>query len=298
MNLTNISNFSQPLESDEMTSTFSAYLTEAETAGLIVFLVLFGFAGFLQNLVLILSISLTVGFPDAPVNLFVLSLACANLLLCAVPAPLLIYNIYQSIFSIFITVTNFVIAATTGSIFLLTLNRLVSTVRPLKYPKIMAFRRTVTMIGVIWFVAILGGFVFMFIGKKHFPITRSTMVFYITSSIVMSVYMYNLGRKHSKKLVLQMRAITGQTQATTDEFRALTSLFMIAGSFAACWLPVIIASLLLNKFEDPIRFYRTFSFTCPLTLVNAVVDPIIYYYRSEGFRLSLKRLVRRFRNHG
>lgn len=114
----------------------------------------------------------------------------------------------------------------------------------------------------------------------------------------MSVYMYNLGRKHSKKLVLQMRAITGQTQATTDEFRALTSLFMIAGSFAACWLPVIIASLLLNKFEDPIRFYRTFSFTCPLTLVNAVVDPIIYYYRSEGFRLSLKRLVRRFRNHG
>jgi hypothetical protein len=178
MNLTNISNFSQPLESDEITSTFSACLTEAETAGLIVFLVLFAFAGFLQNLVLILSISLTVGFPDAPVNLFVLSLACADLLLCAVPAPLLIYNIYHSIFSIFITVTNFVIAATTGSIFLLTLNRLVSTVRPLKYPKIMTFRRTVTMIGVIWFVAVLGGFVHMFIGKKHFPITRSIMVFY------------------------------------------------------------------------------------------------------------------------
>ena len=75
MNFTNISNFGEPLESHEMTSTLSVYLSKGETAGLVVFLVFFGFAGFLQNLVLILSISLTDGFADAPANLFVLSLA-------------------------------------------------------------------------------------------------------------------------------------------------------------------------------------------------------------------------------
>ena len=126
MNFTNISNFGEPLESHEMTSTLSVYLSEGETAGLVVFLVFFGFAGFLQNLVLILSISLTDGFADAPANLFVLNLACADLLLCAVITPLFIYNIYHPVFSIFTTMTNFVVAATTGSIFLLTLNRFVS----------------------------------------------------------------------------------------------------------------------------------------------------------------------------
>ena len=135
MNFTNISNFSQPLESDEMTSTLAVYITEGETAGLVVFLVFFGLTGFLQNLVLILSISLTDGFADTPANLFILSLAFADLLLCAVSAPLLIYNMYHSIFNIYTTVSIFVVAATTGSIFLLTLNRFVSTVRPLKYQK-------------------------------------------------------------------------------------------------------------------------------------------------------------------
>ena len=294
MNFTNISNFSQPLESYEMTSTLAVYLTEGETTGLVVFLVFFGLTGFLQNLVLILSISLTDGFADTPANLFILSLACADLLLCAVSAPLLIYNIYYSIFNIYTTVSIFVVAATTGSIFLLTLNRFVSTVRPLKYPKIMTFERSVAMIGVVWFLATLASVVALatlFIEKKTFPIIPYVVVFYITSSIVMYVYMYNLGRKHSKHIAQQMHAITGQTQATIDEFRALTSLFMIAGCFAACWLPLAIASSFINRFEDPAQFYRTFCFTSPLSLVNAVVDTIVYYYRVNGFRLSLKKLV-------
>jgi hypothetical protein len=41
---------------------------------------------------------------------------------------------------------------------------------------------------------------------------------------------------------------------------------------------VTTAAFFLNRFEDPIQFYRTFSFTGSLTLVNAVVDPGVYYY--------------------
>jgi Ca2+/Na+ antiporter len=147
--------------------------------------------------------------------------------------------------------TNLVVAATTGSIFLLTLNRFVSIVRPLKYPRIMTFKRTVTMIGVsIWLVAILILVVVvvgLMIENKVLRILRYVMAFYIISSIAMYVYMYNLGRKHSKRLKQQMHAITGQTHATSNEFRALTSLFMIAGSFAACWLPVTTAAFFFKQ---------------------------------------------------
>lgn len=301
MNFTNISNFNESLEMDEMTSTLSVYLSEAETAGVVGFVAIFGFAGFLQNLVLILSISLTDGFADAPANLFVLSLACADLLLCVVSAPLFIYSIYNSFFSIFMTVASFLVSATTGNIFLLTLNRFVSILRPLKYPKIMTFKRAVTMIGVVWFVAnisLVVAVVGLLSGIKRPRILRYSMAFYITSSTVMCVYMYNLGRKHKKELAQQTFAVTGQKQATSQEIRALSSLFMIAGSFVVCWLPATIAAFFINRVEGPTQFYRAFCFTGPLALVNSIIDPVVYYYRGNGFRSSLKVLVRQFRNRG
>ena len=302
MNFTNISNFNHYHESDELSSTLSLYISEAETAGLVLFLVLFGSLGFVQNLVLILSVILTDGFTETPANIFVLSLAWADLLVCGVSAPLLIYNCYHPIFNIFITVSKFNVVATTGSIFLLTLNRLICIVRDLKYPKIMTFKRTVTLVGAIWFVAALV-FVLSVVGlicdiKPIVHITRYFMGFYVTSSIVMYAYMYNLARKHRKHLARQAFAVTGQTQAKSDEFRALRSLFMIAGSFAACWLPMTIGFFFTNVARDPIQFYRTFILTSPLCLVNSVVDSFVYYYRSKGFRASLKMLVRRFKNAG
>jgi hypothetical protein len=128
-------------------------MSDVETVGLVFFVALFGSVGFMLNLVLILSIILTDGFTDTPANIFVLSLACADLLVCGVSAPLLIYSCYHPICTIFITVSKFNVVATTGSIFLLTLNRLICIVRDLKYPKIMTFQRTVTLVGAIWFAA-------------------------------------------------------------------------------------------------------------------------------------------------
>ena len=93
-----------------------------------------------------------------------------------------------------------------------------------------------------------------------------------------------------------MHAVIGQIQATSDELRALRSLFMVAGSFLACWLPVTIAVFFTDVARDPIQYYRAICFTCPCCYANTFIDPVVYYYRSNGYRSSLKRLVRRFRN--
>ncbi len=104
--------------------------------------------------------------------------------------------------------------------------------------------------------------------------------------------MYNLGRKHRRHLAQQVFAVTGQIQARSDEFRALRSLFMITGTFAASWLPVSIEPFFENEMGGRIHYYRTLLFTCTLCFVNSIVDPVIYYYRSKGFRASLNTLVR------
>jgi hypothetical protein len=129
-------------------------------------------------------------------------------------------------------------------------------------------------------------------------LTRYFISFYVILSVVMHAYMYKLARKHRQQLRQQAFAVTGQTQARSDEFKALRSLFMIAGSFAACWLPIAIQPLVYDTNADPVQGLRIFLFLCPLCTVNAVIDPIVFYYRSKGFRVSLGILARRFKNAG
>ena len=76
--------------------------------------------------------------------------------------------------------------------------------------------------------------------------------------------MYYLGRKHRKKLARHAYVVTGQVQAKFAEFKALRSLFMIAGTFALCWLPVTVAAFFTHVRRDPFQFYRSHIYTTPL----------------------------------
>ena len=73
---------------------------------------------------------------------------------------------------------------------------------------------------------------------------------------------------------------------------------MFAGSFAACWLPMTVGFFVTDRNTDPDAFYRTLSYTAPLIVLNAILDPTIYYYRSNGFRHSLKTLASLIENTG
>ena len=79
--------------------------------------------------------------------------------------------------------------------------------------------------------------------------------------------------------------------AVSDEFRALSSLPMVSGSFVACWLPVAISVFFADLAKNPVQFYHIFSFITPLTIVNTVIGPVVYYYRCKGFRSSLTLLA-------
>ena len=153
MNFSKMSNLNLFFESGEMTATLSFYLSEAETATFISLVTLFGTVRSLENLVLILSIIMPDQFADTPSNIFVLSLAFADLLVWGVSAPLFIYNCFNPVFKILMNVSRFNAVATTGSIFTLSLDRDISLIIGLKYPKIMTFQRTVGLVAGAWVAA-------------------------------------------------------------------------------------------------------------------------------------------------
>ena len=225
---------------------------------------------------------------------------------------------YHPTFRTFITASKFNAVASTGIIFTFNLDRHMSLVRGLKYPKIMTFKRTISLVAGTWIVAclvVISAMVGTLVEIKPLIHTiRYFIGFYITATIVMYMYMYYLGRKHRKKIARQVYAVRGQVQAKFEEFRALRSLFMIAGTFVLFWLPVTIAAFFMNVRRDTFQFYRSPIYTAPLCAVNSVVvnenhcfynnkplgqplvDPVVYYYRSNGFRKSMKILVRRLKN--
>ena len=133
----------------------------------------FGCAGFLENLVMILSILLTEQFADTPSKVFALSLAIADLLVRGVSAPLFIYSCYHPTYTTFITASKFNAVASTGSIFTLSLDRQISLVRGLKYPQIMTFKRTISLVAGTWIVASL--FVISAVVGLHGEINLSLM---------------------------------------------------------------------------------------------------------------------------
>ncbi|XP_028390595.1 adrenocorticotropic hormone receptor-like [Dendronephthya gigantea] len=278
------------------------YLSKEETICIFAVVLIFGLLGFVLNLLLISSITLTDGFAEIPANFFVLSLAVSDTMIDCVAAPLMIYNMYHFAFEAFLVVGKFFGLATTGSVFLLTLNRFISTVKALKYPTIVTFKRAVTMVGAIWFVALL-------VAVKttaslisdlvpNVSVARNIVVFYVLTSIALCVYMYKLGRKHAKRVKQQAFAVTGELQAASHEFKTLRTLFLIAGSLGACMLPTTALFLVIDREEHPAQFHRAFSFIAPLVLLNTIIDPFVYYFRSKGFRMSLKTLKRRFTNSG
>ena len=75
-------------------------------------------------------------------------------------------------------------------------------------------------------------------------------------------------------------------------------LIMIAGSFVVFWSTLTVITFKTDVTKKPVFFCRAYIFTLPLCVVNSVADPVVYYYRSHGFRRALQVLIRRFKNAG
>ena len=161
----------------------------------------------------------------------------------------------------------------------------------------MAFKRTISLVTGTWIVAcfvVILAVVGLLRGiKPLIHTTRYFIGFCITATIAMYMYMYYLGRKHRKKLARQAYALTSQVISKVSRIWSITLLFMIAGTFSLFWLPVTVAAFFIDVRRDPFQFYRSHIYTTPLCAVNSVVDPVVYYHRSNGFRQSMKILVRR-----
>ena len=280
----------------------SFYLNNAEVVVSIALYSIFGLIGFLENLIVIFVILFGDRFLDAPSNIFLLSLAVADCLLCAIATPLYVYNFFEWIYDMVLAIGRFLSVPSLGSLFFLSLDRFLSVVFSLKYHTVMTVARSLTMVAILWPCSIVFTVITLISSDSGSGIEwlsdifRFSFVLIILFTVAMYIFMYNKSRKHMQMIRKQRQYVTGQVKSLQQDLCSLKTLLKVAGTFVFCWLPLTLPFLVANRSENPRLYYRLINYTGPFLIINSAIDPLIYFYCSELFRREVDRLKRRYFN--
>ena len=72
----------------------------------------------------------------------------------------------------------------------------------------------------------------------------------------------------------------------------MRTLAIVGGTFLVCCLPFTIVAFIYGDDKMSIQFQRNAAFTGILMPINAILDPVIYYFRSAEFRAFYQRFKR------
>ena len=177
------------------------------------------------------------------------------------------------------------------------MNKVLAVVKSLTYQTIMTTGRASFSVAVMW--AISSCLVVLAVISEETGIlwlqqfTRYFIVLFVFLTIVSNIFLYKKSRDHRRAIRAQIQAVqTGQI--SQHDFRAIKAILIVSGTFALGWLPLSIAMLYTDSSEDYKEYYIAVYFTFPFTLINAVLDPLIYFFRSDQFKLFYQRQKRRF----
>ena len=295
--LVNISQARSTFRTGVQLESAKDYLSDAEILGVITIVFVLTLLGLLENFATIFLILRGEGYLEGASNIFLLSIATANFLLCAISAPMFVYSYCcKWIFEIFIQTSKFLALATVGSLFLSTLDRMASILLSLRYVSIMTVRRSVIIVTTLW-LSVIGFGALTAANKltanKQYHLTRYFLMFFIFLIFLMYIYMYSKSRKHRRRIKKQRIAIAGEKKDKREDFRSLKTVVMLAGTFVLGWLPLTLALMFNDRKNNPNQYYRAFSYTAPLTLISASLHPIIYFFRKDDFSRRFLRMKQR-----
>ncbi|XP_008069964.1 adrenocorticotropic hormone receptor [Carlito syrichta] len=176
-----------------------------------------------------------------------------------------------------------------GSIFSLSViavDRYITIFHALHYHNIMTMRRTVILLMVIWTFCVGSG-IAMVIFSHHVPtVITFTSLFPLMLVFILCLYvhMFLLARSHARKI---------STLPGTNMKGAIT-LTILLGVFIFCWAPFVLHVLLMTFCPDNpycACYMSLFQVNGMLIMCNAVIDPLIYAFRSPELRGAFKKMI-------
>lgn len=116
--------------------------------------------------------------------------------------------------------------------------------------------------------------------------------------IMLGIYIkiFTVARHQMRQIELKCSVGNGESHhhgLLQREIRAAKSLSIIVGLFALCWLPVHILNCLTLFYEGLEKPDEVMYVAILLSHTNSAVNPIIYAYRIQDFRVTFRKILSR-----
>ncbi|XP_034045081.1 melanocyte-stimulating hormone receptor [Thalassophryne amazonica] len=170
-------------------------------------------------------------------------------------------------------------------------DRYITIFYALRYHSIMTAQRAGTIIALVWLVSIASSILFIVYHTDNAVIVSLVAFFCVTLVFTAALYlhMFFLAHVHSRRIV----AFSKEGRHSTSMKGAIT-LTILLGVFIVCWSPFFLHLILIlacptNPYCD--CYFRNFNFFLILIICNSLIDPLIYAYRSQELRKTLRELI-------
>ena len=194
------------------------------------------------------------------------------------------------------------------SLLLLTIDRFIAIVHPLRYPSLMTLKRSKVITALFWVLTFVSTVFFFGIlnkaklyeepnskcyFKNSFNYT-GICIFTTALSIILVLYMYILkvARRQARRIAAQNHIGNppeGQNAPQPISTKSATTVLIITGALCICWMPQIIKNVLDSQ---DITIHPSVQIILDTFLfINSWLNVVIYYWRNRELRQALQSLT-------
>ncbi|XP_033075339.1 tubulin beta-3 chain isoform X2 [Trachypithecus francoisi] len=173
-------------------------------------------------------------------------------------------------------------------------DRYISIFYALRYHSIVTLRRARRVVAAIWVASIL--FSTLFIAYcDHAAVLLCLVVFFLAMLVLMAVlYVHMLARacQHAQGIAQLHKRQRPAHQGVG--LKGAATLTILLGIFFLCWGPFFLhLTLIVLCPQHPTCscIFKNFNLFLTLIICNAIIDPLIYAFRSQELRRTLKKVL-------
>ncbi|KAK2823426.1 hypothetical protein Q7C36_020026 [Tachysurus vachellii] len=248
-------------------------------------------------------------------NIFVVSLAVADLVVAFYPYPLVLYALFHDGWSLGDTqcqVSGFLMGLSViGSVFNITgiaINRYCYICHSFAYGRLYSFRNTLLLVALIWMLTLLAILPNFFVGSLSYDprvysctftqtVSSSYTVVVVVVHFLIPIAVVTFCYLRIWVLVIQVRRKvkkTGHSTVRRSDLRNFVTMFVVFVLFAICWAPLNLIGLLV-AIDPEVMAPRIpewlFVVSYFMAYFNSCLNAIIYGLLNRNFRKEYKRIV-------
>ncbi|XP_015666950.1 melanocyte-stimulating hormone receptor [Protobothrops mucrosquamatus] len=172
------------------------------------------------------------------------------------------------------------------------MDRYITIFYALRYHSIMTIQRAVALMVAVWLISSISSI--LFIVYDSTAVILCLVVFFLSVLTLIAglyIHMFMLAHQHARQI---STLYSKQHAPQFTSMKGAITLTILLGVFLICWGPFflhLILILICPSHPACKCYFRYFSLYLILIICNSVVDPIIYAFRSQELRRTLKEVV-------